>query len=108
VQQLLAKGATFYDVRSEKEYKEHHCKGALLLSYHEKSKKEVGYDASQDDFKLTEVAQDKNAPLIFACNGGECWKSYKASLWAQKLGYQQVHWFRGGFPECKAKNLPME
>jgi ABC-type phosphate/phosphonate transport system substrate-binding protein/rhodanese-related sulfurtransferase len=108
VQQLLAKGATFYDVRSEKEYKEKHCKGALLLPYHEKSKKEVGYDMSQDDFKLTEVAKDKNAPLIFACNGGECWKSYKASLWAQKLGYQQVHWFRGGFPEWKAKNLPME
>jgi rhodanese-related sulfurtransferase len=83
-------------------------KGALLLPYVEKSKKEVGYDMTQDEFKLAEAAKDKNAQLIFACNGGECWKSYKASLWAQKQGYRNVHWFRGGFPECKAKNLPME
>ena len=108
VQELMSKGATFYDVRSEKEHKEKHFKGALHLPYHEKSKKEVGYDASQDEFKLAEAAKDKNAPLVFACNGGECWKSYKASLWAHKLGYKNVYWFRGGFPEWKAKNLAME
>ena len=52
--------------------------------------------------------KDKNAPLIFACNGGECWKSYKASVWAANQGYRNVYWFRGGFPEWKAKDLPME
>jgi ABC-type phosphate/phosphonate transport system substrate-binding protein/rhodanese-related sulfurtransferase len=108
VQGLMSKGVPFYDVRIEKEYKEKHIKGALLLPYVEKSKKEVGYDAAQDEFKLAETVKDKNAPLIFACNGGECWKSYKASVWAQKLGYRNVYWFRGGFPEWKAKNLPME
>ena len=108
VQVLMGKGATFYDVRTEREYKEKHSKGALLLPYAEKSKKEVGYDVAQDDFKLAEAVKDKNAQLIFACNGGECWKSYKASLWAQNHGYKNVYWFRGGFPEWKAKNLPME
>jgi len=107
VQELMSKGATFYDVRSEKEYKEKHFKGAIHLPYHEKSKKEVGYDASQDEFKLAETGKERNATLVFACNGGECWKSYKASLWAQKLGYKNVYWFRGGFPEWKAKNLPL-
>ena len=108
VQDLMSKGVPLYDVRIEQEYKEKHIKGALPLTYAEKSKKEVGYDAAQDQFKLAETVKDKNAPLIFACNGGECWKSYKASVWAQKLGYRNVYWFRGGFPDWKAKNLPME
>jgi ABC-type phosphate/phosphonate transport system substrate-binding protein/rhodanese-related sulfurtransferase len=108
VQDMMAKGVPLYDVRIEKEYKEKHIKGALLLPYAEKSKKEVGYDAAQDEFKLAETVRDKNLPLIFACNGGECWKSYKASLWAQNQGYRNVYWFRGGFPEWKAKNLPVE
>src|SRR6266446_1314420 len=108
VQGLMSKGVPFYDVRIDKEYKEKHIKGALSLPYVEKSKKEIGYDATQDEFKLAETVKDKDAQLIFACNGGECWKSYKASVWAQKLGYRSVYWFRGGFPEWKAKNLPME
>lgn len=108
VQELMRRGATFYDVRVEREYREKHCKGATSLPYVEKSKKEVAFDMSQDEFKLAEAAKDKNAPLIFACNGGECWKSYKASVWAQKQGYKNVHWFRGGFPECKEKGLPLE
>ena len=108
VQDLMAKGVPLYDVRIEQEYKEMHIKGALPLTYAEKSKKEVGYDAAQDHFKLAEAVKDKSAPLIFACNGGECWKSYKASVWAQNQGYRNVYWFRGGFPEWKAKNLPME
>jgi len=108
VQDLMVKGVPLYDVRIDKEYKEKHIKGALPLTYAEKSKKEVGYDATQDEFKLAETVKDKDSPLIFACNGGECWKSYKASVWAQSLGYKNVYWFRGGFPEWKAKNLPME
>jgi ABC-type phosphate/phosphonate transport system substrate-binding protein/rhodanese-related sulfurtransferase len=108
VQDLMAKGVPLYDVRIESEYKEKHIKGAIPLTYAEKSKKEVGYDANQDQFKLAETVKDKDSPLIFACNGGECWKSYKASVWAQNQGYKNVYWFRGGFPEWKAKNLPME
>ncbi len=108
VQDLMAKGVPLYDVRIEKEYKEKHIKGAIPLTYAEKSKKEIGYDAAQDAFKLSETVKDKNSPLIFACNGGECWKSYKASVWAQNQGYGNVYWFRGGFPEWNAKNLPME
>ncbi|TMG73291.1 MAG: hypothetical protein E6H80_10120 [Betaproteobacteria bacterium] len=108
VQDLMRKGVPLYDVRVEPEYKEEHIKGAISLPYSEKSKKEVGYDPAQDTFKLAETVMEKNAPLIFQCNGGECWKSYKASLWAYNLGYRNVYWFRGGFPEWKAKNLPME
>jgi ABC-type phosphate/phosphonate transport system substrate-binding protein/rhodanese-related sulfurtransferase len=105
---LRSKGVTLYDVRIEREYQEKHIKGAVSLPYGEKSKKEIGFDASLDTFKLADVVKDKNTPLIFACNGEECWKSYKASVWAQRAGYKNVYWFRGGFPAWKEKNLPLE
>lgn len=107
VQDMMSKGAKFYDVRSDKEYKAGHVKDALFLPYHEKSKKEIGFDATLDEFKLAETVQDKNTALIFACNGGECWKSYKASKVALGAGYKSVYWFRGGLPEWRDKKLPV-
>ena len=47
-------------------------------------------------------------PVIFACNGAECWKSYKSCVAAVNAGYQQVFWFRGGFPEWVARGYPVE
>jgi ABC-type phosphate/phosphonate transport system substrate-binding protein/rhodanese-related sulfurtransferase len=108
VTELLRKGATLYDTRTAEEYGAKHIQGAKLLPYVEKSHKEVGFDVRQDHFDLTKAIQDKKAPVIFACNGAECWKSYKASNAAVKAGYQQVYWFRGGFPEWSLKGLPTE
>jgi len=108
VQELMAKGVPYYDVRDAREYKEAHVKGAISVPYKEKSSKEIGFDMNLDEFKIVEAVKDKNAPLIFGCNGGECWKSYKATVWAQKEGYRNIYWFRGGFPEWKAKKLPVE
>jgi len=45
---------------------------------------------------------DKNAELVFGCNGPECWKSFKAGTAAMKAGYKKVYWFRGGFPEWRS------
>jgi rhodanese-related sulfurtransferase len=68
----------------------------------------VGFDASLDQFDLTKLPTDKGAPLVFFCNAGECWKSYKASVVAAKAGYSKVHWFRGGMPEWSSKGLPTQ
>ncbi len=108
VAQLVKKGATLYDTRSAEEYGAKHIQGAKLVPYHEKSHKEVGFDAAKDQFDLSKVVPDKNATVIFACNGAECWKSYKAAAAAIKAGYRQVYWFRGGFPEWSLKGLPTE
>lgn len=108
VQDMMGKGARYYDVRTEKEFKEGHAKDAVLLPYSEKSKKEIDFDPKLDEFKLVETAQDKNAAIIFACNGGECWKSYKASKVALGAGYKSVYWFRGGLPEWREKKMPVE
>ena len=34
--------------------------------------------------------------LVFLCTGPRCWLSYNAALRAVRLGYTNVHWYRGG------------
>ena len=108
VKDLQSKGAPVIDTRVAAEYAEAHIKGAISVPYKEKSAKDVGFDASQDAFDLAKLPADKNAPVVFYCNAGECWKSYKASVMAIKGGHKKVNWFRGGIPEWKAKGLPTE
>ena len=104
---LMRKGAVLYDTRSEEEYRDKHIAGARWLPYGEKSAKEVGFDAAKDRFDVGK-AGDKAKPVIFACNGAECWKSYKSCVAAIKGGYKQVYWFRGGFPEWVARGHAVE
>jgi len=63
---------------------------------------------SASAFDLTKLPADKAAPVVFFCNAGECWKSYKASVAAVKAGYTKVNWFRGGVPEWIAAGLPTQ
>jgi rhodanese-related sulfurtransferase/ABC-type phosphate/phosphonate transport system substrate-binding protein len=101
VAELMGTGAIYIDTRTEAEYRAGHVPQSRLVPYVEKSAKDTDFDARLDTFDLAKLPQDKGAPIIFACNGAECWKSYKASLAAVKAGYRQVHWFRGGFPEWR-------
>jgi rhodanese-related sulfurtransferase len=87
---LVAKGTPIIDARVANEYAEAHVKGAINVPYKEKSAKDVSFDASQDSFDLAKLPKDKNAALIFYCNAGECWKSYKASVAAIKAGYKEL------------------
>lgn len=104
VKRLMAEGAVLVDARNEQEFKQAHIPGALFVPYHEKSLKDVAYDASLDDFSgLAKL--DKSKPTIFQCNGPECWKSYKASRSAITKGFAKVYWFRGGLPEWESSGL---
>jgi rhodanese-related sulfurtransferase len=105
---LIDSGAKVFDVRVATEFVEEHIPGAMNIPYKENSKKEVGFDASQDKFPIEGVGADKNASVLFQCNGPECWKSYKAASLAVKAGFKKVYWFRGGIPEWKQKGLPVE
>lgn len=102
VASLIAKGAKVIDTRNQAEFKVGHLPGALLVPYVEKSAKEPTYDETQDQFDVSKLGTDREAELIFACNGPECWKSFKASKAAVKAGFKRVHWFRGGFPEWRS------
>lgn len=108
VKKLLDSGVSVIDTRVAAEYAEKTIKGAKNVPYKEKSAKDVGFDASQDQFDLTKLPADKAAPLVFFCNSGECWKSYKASVAAKKVGYSKVQWFRGGMPEWVKAGLPTQ
>ena len=107
-QKLQTTGAVVVDTRTDKEFKAKHIRGAVLAAYIEKSLKDVAFDPAQDDFralgKLTAVS--KSTPVIFACNGAECWKSYKAAKVAIRDGFKSVYWLRGGLPEWDEAGLP--
>lgn len=108
VQKMLAAGVPVIDTRVANEYADEHIKGAKNVPYKEKSPKAVTFDAALDSFDLSKLPADKNSPVVFYCNAGECWKSYKASVVATRAGYKKVSWFRGGIPEWKAKKLPTQ
>jgi rhodanese-related sulfurtransferase len=78
------------------------------VPYVEKSIREVDFDPAGDVFDLGKLPADKAARIVFFCNAGECWKSYKASIAALKVGYSRIYWLRGGYPEWSAKGLPTE
>lgn len=105
VVQLLKGGAIYVDTRTDAEFKAGRVPGARLVPYVEKSAKDADFDPRQDQFDLSRLPQEREAALIFACNGAECWKSFKASHAALKAGYKRVYWFRGGFPAWRAARL---
>lgn len=108
VQALQAKGAVVVDTRRAAEYAEGTIKGAVSVPYDpEKSAKDANFDAAQDKFDLGKFP-DKNKDIVTFCNSGTCWKSYKAAVVLAKAGYKNVHWYRNGFPDWKARKLPAE
>ena len=108
VQDLQAKGATIVDTRKAAEYGEGSIKGAISVPYDpEKSAKDANFDAGQDKFDMSKLA-DKNANIVLFCNSGSCWKSYKAAVVLAKNGYKNINWYRNGYPDWKARKLPIE
>ncbi len=104
---LQQKSVPIIDVRLAKEYHEKHIRGAQSIPYAEKSLKDVAFDPALDQWAGPEKL-DKAKPVIFHCNGAECWKSYKAAKVALSNGFTTVYWFRGGFPEWESSGLAVE
>jgi rhodanese-related sulfurtransferase len=105
---LVDSGVPIIDTRVANEYAQEHIKGAKSVPYKEKSAKDVKFDPKEDSFDLGKLPAAKSSPLIFYCNAGECWKSYKASRVAVDAGYSKIQWLRGGIPEWKGKGYPVE
>ena len=105
VARLIASGVVAVDTRSQKEFEHEHIAGAIHAPYIERSLKERDFDRAMDDYSaITKLAKDK--PVIFLCNGPECWKSYKASKVAAENGFKTVYWYRNGMPEWREKAMP--
>ncbi len=107
VQTLMSQGASLFDVRPQAHYREAHIPGAINVHYQMNSPKEIEFDDSVDSFDIGKLPKDKNAPMIFQCNGAECWYSYKAARYMLKRGYTKIYWFRTGLPAWKAAGYPV-
>lgn len=105
---LQAQGVMIVDTRVATEYVEQHVKGAISIPYKEKSAKATNFDGRLDRFDIAKLPPAKNTPVIFYCNAGECWKSYKAAKTALAAGHTKVYWLRGGIPEWKKHGFPVE
>ena len=108
VKRMLDDGVPIIDARVETEYSTEHIRGAINVTYFEKSAKSANFNPKQDKFDLSKLPSKKNADIIFYCNAGACWRGYKAAVVAMNAGYTKVHWFRGGMPEWGEKGLPTE
>jgi ABC-type phosphate/phosphonate transport system substrate-binding protein/rhodanese-related sulfurtransferase len=108
VKKMMSEGVPLFDVRPESHYREARIPGAKHVPYQLNSPKEPDYDDSVDKFDLSKLPQDKNAPMIFQCNGAECWYSYKAARYMVKRGFKRVYWYRTGLPAWKAAGYPIE
>lgn len=107
-QALQGKGAVMVDTRKASEFADGTIKGAISVPYDpEKSAKDAGFDSAADKFDMGKIA-DKNKDYVLFCNSGTCWKSYKAAVVMAKAGYKNVHWYRNGYPDWKARKLPTE
>jgi len=106
--ELMKQGVLMVDARVALEYVEERIQGAVNIPYKERSKKSVHFNYRSDSFDLKKLPSNKNTPVIFYCNAGRCWKSYKASSAAIRNGYKTVYWLRGGIPEWKQKGLPVD
>ena len=54
-----------------------------------------------------DTSGDKGFPLVFYCQGPQCWESYNAALRARDAGYTNVYWYRGGLESWAMAGLPL-
>lgn len=52
------------------------------------------------------AAPDLHQPVVFYCASAECWLSVNAAMRAQKIGYTQIMWYRGGAAAWLQSGLP--
>ncbi len=50
---------------------------------------------------------DKAYPVVFYCQGPQCWESYNAALRARDAGYSNVYWYRGGLEAWSQAGLQL-
>lgn len=67
-------------------------------------------DAVQRDFGnylQQATGGDRSRRIVTYCAGVQCWGSYNAALRAIRMGYTNVHWYRGGMEAWEQAGLPL-
>ena len=89
-------GMPIVDSRKKMEYLKGHIEGAVSL---------LNTEMTEQD--LLAIAPDKEAAILFYCNGVRCLRSTDAIGKARSWGYSKLIWFRGGWKEWTEKRLPV-
>ena len=92
--QIYDAGATFVDVRSDREWAAGHVKGAIHIPVNEV------------DGAATAKLPDQSAPIVTYCAVGS--RAAKGADILRKLGYRNVTAMRGGYSDWKADGGPVE
>jgi rhodanese-related sulfurtransferase len=95
--QLFDDEAAFVDLRKENVWNSGRIPGAIWLDFKGGFSKEA-----------LEAEVDKDEKIVFYCSGVRCPRSAKAAEKALAWGYEQVFYFRDGFPGWKSAGYPVE
>jgi rhodanese-related sulfurtransferase len=95
--QLFDEEAAFIDLRKENVWNSGRVPGAIWLDFKNNFNK---------DALLAEV--DASEKVVFYCSGVRCPRSSKASAKALEWGFENVYYFRDGFPAWKNAGYPVE
>jgi len=87
---------TLIDARSPAEYREAHISGAINIP-------EKEFEQAKQ-----QLPAEKDALLVFYCNGVKCGKSKKVAKLAQPLGYSNILIYSEGIPVWEERNFQVE
>jgi rhodanese-related sulfurtransferase len=105
-QLLNQKDVYVFDMRKELYYGKGHIPGAVSLPY--KWTKSELHNNDLGGFDIYKLPADKNAVIIFHCDGPQEWKSYYTSKAAKNAGYNNVMWLRDGYSTWADKGYAVE
>lgn len=88
------KNCTVLDVRTEKEYKEGHLEGAVLIDFY------------GETFKAEIEKLPKDKPYLLYCRSGG--RSMKTLNMMKEMGFKNVSEMEGGFLAWSGKGFPAE
>jgi len=94
---LMNRGVTFIDVRRDSDFSKAHIQWAIHLDL----------KLALTEVTLLDVLR-KDQPVLFYCNGDMCQRSAIASEKAVQWGWDEVYYYRGGFPDWRDAKLPLE
>lgn len=110
--ELWQQDVAFVDPRPPSDYKVGHIPGSVRLQNDpDRSWVEDQSSPGSDLDDLTEAALQevvaKDEPVVFYCNGTDCGRSSSSAALAVEWGWQEVYYFRQGFPGWQDAGHPV-
>ena len=99
---LWKKRAWFVDPRKPEQFEAGRIPGALNIEY------DPGTPNQQLTAASLEAEVPKSEPIVFYCNAAGCDRSSWGAALAAEWGWQEVYYFRDGFPGWTKAGYPVE